>query len=667
MTITIDVETQSEADLIKVGAWAYSQHPSTDMICVCWKEDDRDMGEWWPGRNKDDRMPADLAEGLVHRQQLVEGHNISFEKSCWFNILQTRYGWWLPRPERWRDTMAVAAYMGMPLGLDKLVKALGYTGKDPEGSRLITKYSKLHLKTAQREIPDVDFFKFVDYCKDDVLLECSISDYLGDLPEDELEYFLLDQKINERGIYLDLHGIECASFIVDTRSADLRKEFNDLTGFNPTQDKVFKSWLKGNGFTFENLQKAHIQEELDNDFPQGPSRSALELRLKINKASTKKLDAMARNVGTDGRARFQTRYHGAFTGRNTGAGFQPLNLSRGFDGDEVPPEQLVHNIRKRDAKWLDVLYGDAMDAVAKSTRHWIRSEAGCTIYAGDFVSVEAVLLSCLAGEEWKIEAFRNKVKIYELMADKIYNLPPGTVNKIDFPVERQDGKTGELAFGYQGALGAWLKFDSSGRHTDERILEICRAWRKEHPNIVEFWGALERAAKRAIKYKGTICSAGPFISFQYVDDWLSMIAPDGKRIWYYKAYTRKNVRPHWHKPRENEDCLVGECDCGYTSKIMYMSYKEGHWKWVSTYGGKFSENATQMTSRQVLKPAVTRAENGGYPVILTVYDEVVSEVPDGFGSQEEFEELLLPQPGDIAYEYGWPISVDAWTGKVYKK
>src|ERR1700676_2136375 len=130
---------------------------------------------------------------------------------------------------------------------------------------------------------------------------------------------------------------------------------------------------------------------------------------------------------------------------------------------------LVRDIMHGDPEWLDAVYGDAMEAVSRASRHWIVAEEGHQIYAGDFVSIEAVILACLAGEQWKIDAFRSGAKIYELMGDKIHGLPPGTVTKATHPKERQDGKTGELAFGYQGALNAWLKFDDSGRHTDERI------------------------------------------------------------------------------------------------------------------------------------------------------------------------------------------------------
>lgn len=666
--ITIDFETRSEADLKKVGAWAYSEHPSTDIICVCWGIDNEDLQSWWPGKNPTDFMPKDLRDAIA-AGHTVEAHNVAFEYSLWTNVLFRKYGWLLPVDRKWRDTMASAAYFAMPTTLDRLAYALKFEGKNAEGARLISKYSKLHLKKAKREIPHEDLMKFVEYCKQDVRIEQSVGDYLGDLPDAEVEVFLLDQVINKRGIYLDLEGIENATAVVEQRSAELEEEFKALTGgIGPTKREQLLVWFAGQGLALENMQAEYLEELLENgEVPAGPARRALQIRLAINKASTKKLDAMARQRGADGRARFQSRYHGASTGRWTGSGFQPLNLNRGFE--DVSPDALVEDIACRDPALLDIVYGDAMDAIAKASRHWLMAEPGNVIMSGDFVSIEAVILACLAGEEWKVDAFRRGVKIYEHMADKIYNLPPGTVTKATHPQERQDGKTGELAFGYQGALGAWLKFDSSGRHTDERIIEICKAWRAEHPAIVNFWYDLERAAVQAVRDGGKY---GPVwvreISFEMVDEWLSMILPDGKRIWYYDPQIRMKM-PKWHKPEANEDgepndCARGTCDCKMQPYLTYMAQKEGQWKRVSTYGGKLAENATQATSRQILVPAMQAAEAAGYKIILSVYDEIVVEVPEDFGSVEEFKSIMAIRP---AWAADWPISVDAWKGKRYRK
>ena len=659
---TLDFETKSFADLGKVGEWEYSLDKTTEVIVLCWRLSSwvRGRVDYWvpyPPGSFGNMMPTELREAIEGGCR-VEAHKYSFEMAHWANVMVPRYGWAPIKAEQWRDTMAVACYYAMPAKLESLLRALGMPGKNAEGGRLISKYSKLYLPSAKAVIPPEDMAKWITYCKEDVLREEQVSDYLGDLPERELPVFLLDQEINLRGLKLDQCGIAAASRVVEQRATELCEAFRGITGLNPTQGAKIIAWAAERGVALENMTADYLEDLLEGDMPAGPVRAALMLRLKVNKASTKKLDAMARQSGHDGRARWQQRYHGAQTGRQTGGGFQPLNLTKGWE--DVEPEQLVRDIMHGNPAWLDAVYGDATEAVSRASRHWIMAEEGHQIFAGDFVSIEAVILACLAGEDWKVEAFRAGAKIYEMMGDKIYGLPLGTVTKATRPKERQDGKIGELAFGYQGALNAWLKFDSSGRHTDERILEICRAWRKEHPAVVAWWATLERDAIEAVKRPGETVGC-----FQIVDEWLSMILSSGKRIWYREPALKVKM-PQWHQPATKEDCRAGTCRCQPRAQLTYKAQKEGQWKEVSTYGGKLAENRCQAESREYLILSMMNVRKHGYPIILSVYDEVVCEVPNGHGSKAEFEELLANAPGR-EWAAGWPIRVDAWVGGRYKK
>lgn len=681
-----DFETRSRADLKKVGAWAYSEHPSTDIICFCWQfAGSASVHRWWPdwlnmpeGESRDSEALEELHERIM-RGELFEAHNVAFEFSVWNNVAVPRYGWPELDPRQCRDSMAVASYYALPTPLEKLSRTLGLGGKDPEGGRLITKYSKLHLKTARSVIPPEDALKFVNYCVEDVKQEQQVGVYLGELPYDEELVFLHDFNVNVRGLHLDIVGIGLASDVVDRRSEELEERFREITKLRPGQRDKFLAWCAERGMPLENLQSEYVEEVLGlteeslapwNDelanpivLPTGEVAEALRIRLQHSRASTKKLDGMAQQCGKDGRARFQTRYHGAVTGRNTGTGFQPLNLPRGFE--EVNPNNLVRDISYANPRWLDTVYGDAMAAVSAATRHWITAERGNRLLAGDFASVEAVVLAVLAGEEWKVELFKNREPVYERTADKIYKLPPGTVTKKTHPHERQDGKTCELAFGYQGALGAWRKFDSSDRHDDASVIKMVKAWRAENAAIVDFWYGLNAAAMEATIYRGRTTSYGP-IGFEFVDGWLTMILPNGKRLWYWDADVRM-VWPQEHLMQDYEHhdlCALGECDHKQTAAITYMTYKGGAWKKTVTYGGKLAENAVQATCREVLKHCEIEAEAEGYPVILSVYDEIVTEVPYGQGTLEEFQAIMEDLP---AWATGWPIRAEVWEGERYKK
>ena len=654
--ITIDFETKSEADLKKVGPWAYSMHPSTDIICVCWAVDGGPVQSWRPG----ERIPDDIYEAVEFDWEF-EAHNVAFERSIWANVLAFGYSWPEPAPSQWQDTMAVASYLGLPGGLGKLAGVLGLGAKLPEGDRLITRYSKLHLKTSKREIPPEDLKKFIDYCKQDVLLEMKISEKLGPLPADEIENFLLDQEINLRGVAFDIRGIDTAAAFVEEVTYKSAVEFEGLVGCAPSRrDKVLQ-WLHDNGLDLPNMQAETLEEAVKDPNISPTVRRALELRLRTGGASVKKLEAMKRHAcPEDGRARWQSRFHGAQTGRTTGSGVQLLNLAKGLE--TAHPDRLAWDICQGREDWLEAVHGDPMGVIGKSMRHWLVAEQGHRLIAADFVSIEAVVLACLAGEDWKIKAFRDEVGLYELMADKIYGLPPGTVTKKTHPKERFDGKTAELAFGYQGALGAWRKFDSSDRHTDEAIVAICKAWRSEHPQVTKLWSSLGEAAIEAVQ-KGKRTNYRE-LGFEMSGDWLTMILPDGKRLWYYKPEIRVGMPP-WHRPNDEPDCFEGKCKCRPMAKLTYMSYKMGQWVRVDTYGGKLTENACQAVSRQILMMALRKIKKAGHSIILTVYDEIVTEVPSGRGSVPELINLMV---GSVAGSFAesWPIRASGWEGNRYR-
>lgn len=667
--VDLDFETRSYADIAKVGTWAYTQHPTTEVICACYAFGDGPIIEWWPGKEGVKHvggMPHDLYMHVA-LGGLIRAANCPFELGVINNILVPRHGWAEVAPHWMRDPLRVAGYYSLPQQVDKLATVLGFEGKDPEGTRLISKYSKLYLKTAKKEIPEEDFKKFVKYCGRDVEQQRKIGKFLGGLPKQELEIFKLWLRMDMMGLGVDIDAVKDGIYIVERRLEEITEEFQDEFGFSPTQvSKVLEfcnAELEEEGMEpLENLQADTIEEVLKDKKLPKRVRRALTLRSKSNSASIKKLRAMELQTSPDGRCRFQTKYHGAATGRKTGAGIQPYNMNRGFE--DADPELYVSQIRKRSARWLDMMFGDALDFVGKCTRHLIKANEGSRLIAGDWVSIEAVVLACLAGEEWKVEAFRRGEKIYERTADMVFGLAPGTVTKATHPEERQVGKTCELAFGYQGAVGAWRKFDDSDRYTDEEIDGFKKGWREKHAMTVRLWEELEVAALKAVQDP----EGGPYyyrqIGFEMQEEWLSMILPNGKRIWYWEPEVRTKM-PAWHKPREDEDCATGECRCEPTPQLSYMAQKEGQWKRVYTYGGKLTENATQATAREILAPAMLRLDKAGYKLILDVYDEIVAEMPYGKGSVEEFKELMLVSPGEWADD--WPISVDVWEGERYKK
>lgn len=715
MTVFPDFETRSEADLKKVGAWAYSEHPSTEVICACWARDEGAVDAWAnPDIYKDTRVERGSIPGVrlveqdawepdgllydIARSDMVlgdrvttyEAFNTAFEYSIWLNVCHKRYGWPMPDARQFRDTQAVACYYALPADLEGLCRVLGLPGKDKEGDRLINRYSKLHNKTAKREIPPEDLRAWLKYCGQDVEQQRRAAYTLGELPEEELEIFLHSFEMGIRGLALDAEGIAVAGEVVDKRAAELEGWFRELTGLNPGQVQAIREWANKRLYPpLPDLQAGTLEEALDEgrvgDEPltyiEPQAREALELRQQYARASTRKLDAMLRQRGSDGRAHFQIRYHGAATGRPTASGFQALNLARSWE--DVDPEDLVRDISYGSPRWLDLIYGDAMEAVGKASRHWIVPGEGCRILAGDFSQIEAVVNACLAGEEWKVQLFRDKRDPYCAFASRALGhvvLPKGHPDRTaQDALDRQEiGKPGELSLGYQGALGAWRKTEKKakgytarkraaarGREIDDAtIIKYVRDWRGLHPNIVEQWAALEDAALEAVQYPGRVTGWRDQELFERVDGWLTMILPDGKRLWYWAPQVRM-AWPQWHQPTEREECAALECDCRKRPQVTYQARKEGRWRRVHSYGGKWCENRVQATARQIMAAAELRLRDAGYRIVLDPYDEPVCDMPIGQGSVGELEEIMSVPAG--AWCANWPVRAEAWEGYRYKK
>ena len=655
--ITLDFETRSGVDLTKSNPWTYAEDLSTGVICAAWKHsEDKQCGTW---TYLDDSALYPLVYWVRHTDLPIFAFNAAFEIAIWENIMVPRHGWPPIARDRWRDTQALANYLALPPSLDALCKAVGLPGKDPEGKRLISKYSKLHLKTAKHDIPPEDLRAFVEYCVRDVEQEEAVDERMGELPDSEQSLFLEDLEINLRGLALDVPGLTSAHEVVKARRAELANAFRAATGLSPTQRGKFQEWLREADVEVDNMQSAYLTQYLEDENVCPDIEEAMRLYAAYNKASVSKLDAMLRNVDSTGRARFQTRYHGANTGRNTGAGIQPLNLPRTYEDYE--PDMVVRDIDMRDPEYLDVVYGDAVDCVSKALRHYIVAAPGHRFVVADFVSIEAVILAVLADETWKVEAFHNREPIYERTADIVFGLPPGTVTKYTHPSERHVGKICELASGYQGSVGAWRKFDTSDRFTDEEVRGIVKKWRLGHPAIVCLWSDLDATAKHVVRHGGAM-RVGELVlgmagSFMYME------APNGKRIWYAQPELALAM-PAWHNTKEEEDCAAGVCSCKPSMQVRYMSWKAGQWRPTFTYGGKLTENACQFVSRELLRVAQTRVMRAGYPVVLTVYDEMVAECPDGFGSVEDMVRLMeMP----VSWAEDWPYRADGWEGTRYKK
>lgn len=650
--VTIDFETRSRRELRKAGAYAYARDPSTEVICLAYKIGARDPRLWAP----DDDPPDDLIEA-VNDGAIVEAHNVQFEWEIWHRVCVPRYGWPMLSRDKARCTQAACAYRGIPLKLEKAAKALGLKHqKDMGGNRLLGQAGVSKPKKNGSYTDDFSTLQRVyDYCVDDVLAEEELSGRVGWLTPDEEATWRLDQIINARGVRIDLEAVAAAQTIAGQVSKRLTAELREITGgqveTSDQRDRILR-WIETQDYALPDLTADTLDLYLspkNRQPPPAPVRRVLEIRRTLAKASTKKLAAMQACVCDDGRARGLLQYHGATTGRWAGRLVQPQNFPRP-SFEDVDPETIVGDIMLRDAELLDMVYGDAMVALADGLRPMFIAGEGRDLVSADFSAVESIVTAAVAGEESKLDVFRRGDDPYCTTASLIFGYP--VLSKKTHPAERQVGKTGELAFGFQGGVGAWRQFDNQDR-SDEEIEGYRDAWRHAHPNIVALWRGLNDAAVAAVYKKQPHSYRGVEYRLEEDGEWLSCRLLSGRKLWYYGPEVGLHEMP-WDDDDGEPAKRLG---------LSYWAWRQGQWRKQRAYGGLLTENVVQATARDLMVPAMRKAEAEGYPVILTVHDELVTEPAEG-RDHKVLEEIMRDIP---SWARGWPVKAEGWTGKRYRK
>lgn len=707
--VHIDFETRSVIDLKKRGLDVYSNDPSTEPVCLGVAFGEQEVGLL---SREDINFRDTSCEPLLDHVSsggLVYAHNAPFEFAIWNKVCAPRFGWPMLKIEQMRCTMAMCYAMALPGKLEDAAAAVGIDmQKDMQGHRVMLQISK------PRKIDDngnviwwdsaEKIQRVYDYCKQDVRTERALHSRLFELSPREQALWVLDHKINERGVQIDVPAARGAMRVVAAEQLRLNAEMSAVTGgvvSACTNVGVLANWVRSRGVDAPGVAKDDIVMLLEDSSLPSDVRAALELRKEAGKSSTKKLDAMISGMGADGRVRGTLQYHAASTGRWGGRRIQPQNFVRPpvwIEDPELQDECLNALIRGRDAAWISMVYGPPMDVVSACTRAFIAAADGHTFIAADYSNIEGRKLAWLAGEQWKLDAFTaqdNKTgpELYCVTAAGIFNVEPVTITKKD--PRRQIGKVSELALGFEGGVGAFVTMGSTYNLREEQlaatlpsVLEsataknlegahefwaergnqtlmskdawmaaelIKRAWRDRHPAIVRYWAALRDGSILAVQNPGNKVMVGPEgrqVTFRQSGSFLWCRLPSGRVLCYPYPRLKTTTTP-WGATRHT---------------LHYKTVDSITKKWVEThtYGGKLSENITQASSRCLQAEGIVRVDAAGIPVVFHVHDEIVGEVPI-VGAEEKLILLEKEMARVPTWAAGMPITVEGWVSKRYRK
>lgn len=724
------------------GLDVYAHHPSTEVQRLAYNlKDGRGPQVWKPGMP----APMDLFAHLAQYRDedsdrpydapgLIEAWNVGFELRIWNVVCVRKYGFPPIDPRQVRCAMGKARAWGLAGKLEVSGKVLAIPHpKLDEGEELVKLLTVPHNPTKDRPYTRVlpehmpeKHARFEAYNDRDIVSEAEISAITPDLQPEEFKHWRNDQTINQRGMAVDLQCVDACIVIVRQALARFEAECRDLTGgIAPSELKQLQGWLAGRGVHTSSMDAEAI-DTLLRTLPAGSvERRVVEIRSLAGSASVKKVFAIRNQVGPDGRLHDLYVYHGARTGRPTGYGPQPTNLPKAgpdvyrcgwvsgkvrsavggcgryfghslmrcpwcgqIRGPQAPlewnpgaMEDALLVISGSSYELVAQFFGDVLLTVAGCLRGLIVAGPGKVLVSSDFTAIEGVVIACLAGEQWRIQAYADSAPMYLLSAERMFGVSVAEMkayaeaNGHHHPL-RQKGKGGELGLGFGGWVPALRNFGVDG--SDVELKETVLKWREASPSLVEFWGGqtrdkfrrtarrelfgLEGAAIKAISNPGERCVVRTLhgvdtgISYLVHRDVLYCQLPSRRCISYHRPRLTKSTRPY-----------ADDWELQISFEGWNSNQKKGKAEWMrmEIYSGLLAENVTQAVARDIQMGAIDRCENREKPVVMHTYDEIVAEVMQGCEDVAALERDMC----DVQqWAHGWPIkAAGGWTGHRYRK
>ena len=654
--ITIDIETKSDKDISKCGVYAYTDTPYFDILLFAYSIDGQPVQVVDTANGEE--IPENVLAALVDENVIKMAFNVNFERVCLSKYLRKNYPQYFQsysidedtvgdflNPESWHCSMIHARTLGLPSSLAEVGKVLGIEQQKMTDGKALVKFFCVPYDTidgvpqfhSPTDYPDKwEIFKA--YNKRDVEAELEIDRKLSRFPVPDFiwQEFYLDQEINDRGILVDMQLADKAIGLDAEAKEELTTEMQRLTGVeNPNSVYQLLDWLETQGYKSDSLGKTQVQELIKT--AKEPVKSVLQMRLQLSKSSVKKYTAMKNTACSDNRARGMFSFYGASrTGRWAGRNVQLQNLPQNHLPDLTEARELVKYSSFED---IQMLYDDVPDTLSQLIRTAFIPRQGMKFIVADFSAIEARVIAWLAGEEWRMKAFANGEDIYCASASKMFGVP--VVKHGENGHLRQKGKISELACGFGGSVGAMkaMGADSLGL-SDTELKQIVTDWREASPHITEFWWAVDRAVKKAVKEKTATKTHG--LLFSYEAGFLFIRLPSGRRLAYAKPYIGKNK-------------FGGE-------SVTYMGINaQKKWDRLESYGPKFVENCVQGIARDLLMYSMQTLSQ--YFIVGHIHDEMIIEC----SKDTKLDEICQQMARTPDWAKGLLLRADGYECSFYKK
>lgn len=676
----MDFETRSLLNVKEVGTDRYVRDDSTEVLMLAYAFDDGDVSIWVPIVGEP--MPQDLHEAMIDPEVQKFAWNYGFERGVWAH----RLGYVTKRSE-WFDPSVLAGYMALPIGLDRASKALALDESNKKistkGDERLTKIFSQESKRKKTELKknplltptyykdwntDPEKWKdFLDYCKNDVRAEravwraeCAMN---CPMPWEEIQVWLLDQRMNDTGVYIDLTFVKNAAVYAEKEVAGIVAEMKELTGLeNPNSvTHQLKPWLQERGYPFDSCAKEYIEEavkEAKRFKIQPLALDVLLLKQKLGGSAYSKLETILDRVSQDGRLRNQFLYHGAHTGRWSGRGVQLQNLFKPNERVNMLLEEITSAIRNntldiptvmseynaktaafnsanptdKHKKLFGTGAGDLtpitmMEAICGTIRSAFCASPGNKLVMCDLAQIESRVLAALAGCQPMIDAYKSGADLYLEFMSWLLQKP---LNKKEHKAERQRGKVVILGCGFGMGVDKFIEYAATFgvTLTEKEAKDAVYGFREKYKEIPAFWKALDNAVKKALKLENCVYVNGGIVVDGRNPAMLKIKLPNGRCLHYYKARIEAETT-----------------DYGVRDSVIYESWDAKGCQIKRLYGGLLCENVVQAVARDVMVNGMYEAEKLGFVIVMTIHDELVCEIlaTSSLG-KKDLEEAMCKTP-----------------------